>query len=165
MVAWNKGLTTESDVRVAVYGQTYSENYSEESRAQKSEMMKQLWVERKIVPLRGPEHSQWAGGVSALQALVRSHIFTQWTYPKLKRDGFRCTACGSSEHLCVHHDDERFSQILRRFVGDGVNGLGMSFEEKLEVADRVLIYHLDSDVSGVTLCETCHGRAHAGERG
>jgi ATP-dependent DNA helicase RecQ len=48
----------------------------------------------------------------------------------LRRDGWRCQACGAREHLEVHHQQHR-------------SQLGADVEENL-----------------ITLCSACHARAH-----
>jgi 5-methylcytosine-specific restriction endonuclease McrA len=54
----------------------------------------------------------------------------------LERDGYRCRACGSSEHLIVHHD----------------------VEVQKDAALALDVDNLE------TLCRTCHGRTHAHRR-
>jgi len=34
---------------------------------------------------------------------------------------------------------------------------------KKEIADKILKYHLDNNVSGITLCEECHKLGHRKE--
>jgi hypothetical protein len=57
----------------------------------------------------------------------------------LKRDNFRCTECGSTEKLVVHHIDG--------------NGRGVKKELKNNKLDNL-----------ITLCRACHARVHGLEK-
>ena len=59
-------------------------------------------------------------------------------YRILKRDGFKCRNCGSTEHLVVHHRQYHFNARLNRKC------------EPWDYDDKYL----------VTLCESCHRRGH-----
>jgi len=161
---WNSGLTKATDERVAAYGQTQSANFTPERREERGATMTRSWRTGAITPLTGSAHSQWAGGVSALQALCRSHLYSKWTYPKLVTAGFRCTTpgCPSTDELHVHHDEVRFSQVLRAVVGV-LGEPGDDHEKKHAVAEAVATYHLDRNISGVVLCSACHAQEHAAE--
>lgn len=79
----------------------------------------QMSLDRKSgrIPTKyGKESSRWKGGTSALQPLVRSRVFNVWTYPKLKAANFACQQCASSKNLEVHHDQERFADILQKAI-------------------------------------------------
>lgn len=164
--AWNKGETKETSQRVAEVGQTQSANFTPERRAKRAEIMTRSWETGVIVPLRGPDHSQWKGGASALQPIVRSRLHSAWTYPKLKESDFKCSRCGSpGPGLEVHHDQERFAAILQKAIAvfgevDPTRP-DDDFERKDVIADWVTRYHVDNDVSGVVLCVGCHEEAHA----
>lgn len=162
-VIWNKGLTKDTHLSVAKYGNTGSKTIlaSYEERQKRSEKMKTQWNEENITPLYGTNHPNWHGGVSKVGALARSLTFNVWTYPKLKAASFTCTKCGSKENLCVHHDDIMFHVILREAVkkfGDVLDE--NDFEQKSKIAEWVAAYHVENNVSGVVLCEVCHGKEH-----
>lgn len=163
---WNKGKTKESDERIAAQGQRCSHTLKTDPVCQKqrSEHMTKQWMTGSLVALTGADHLQWKGGVSALQPFVRSHLFRAWSRPIMERDGFTCRVCGKQSDLCVHHDRERFSAVLQkameRFCVDDASQ--MTFEQKSELCLWVVDYHLDNNVSGLTLCEQCHQREHAG---
>ena len=153
---WNRGKTKENDSEFAkIAEKAYG---SLEFKSLRSKVMKQQWQEGVISPLTGSAHSQWKGGTSALQPLVRSHLHSVWVYPKLKASGFRCTKCGSTDSLEVHHDCERFASILFKAVQE-LGEPGESFEKKHLVTN----YHIEKNISGVVLCDGCHDVEHGSE--
>jgi hypothetical protein len=158
---WNRGLTSEVDERVAAYGKVGSRTIrsNPEELIRRASAMSDQWQTGAIVPLTGSAHSGWKGGVSSVQALCRSYVFNAWTYPKLLSSNFTCQKCGAQGNLEVHHDQERFAQILQKArleLGD-VTG---DFASHQAYARWVADYHLQHDVSGIVLCEACHQSAH-----
>ena len=116
---WNRGETKETDARLAAYGSKGSTTIlsQPDELKRRSEGIKKSWETGAIVPLRGSDHSQWKGGTSALQPIVRSRLHSVWTYPRLRASGFRCSVCDSpGPGLEVHHDQERFATILQRAI-------------------------------------------------
>lgn len=160
--AWNKGETKETDDRVASLGQKQSSNFTPARRAKRGEIMTKSWQTGAITPLTGSAHSQWKGGVSSVQTLSRSYVFNVWTYPKLLASNFTCQGCGSKSDLEVHHDKERFAEILQKArlaLGDVTD----DFASHQSYARWVADYHIDNEVSGIVLCEGCHLEAHVGK--
>ena len=158
--SWNKGLSKETDKRVAGYGKKQSENVTVEKRQKHSIGMRELWELGKIVPLTGSNHSQWNGGTSHLTLRLRgsTELYEKWKRPILIRDGFRCVACGGSGELNVHHDGERFSEVLHRFMPDDLHE--MTWDEQTDVLEKMIRYHVEAPVSGITLCLSCHEHVH-----
>ena len=157
--AWNKGQTKETDERVAGLGQRQSTNFTPVRRARRGEIMTRSWKTGSITSLTGSAHSQWRGGVSSVQALSRSYVFNVWTYPKLLVAKFTCQGCGSTQHLEVHHNKERFAEILQKArieLGDVTD----DFASHQSYARWVADYHVQNDVSGIVLCEQCHQKEH-----
>lgn len=71
-----------------------------------------------------------------------------------------CQGCGTKRDLEVHHDKERFAEILQKArveLGDVTD----DFSSHQTYARWVADYHVQNDVSGVVLCEECHVEAHA----
>jgi len=157
---WNRGKTKENDPEFAKIAEKACNSNKEKLR--KSIKMKNQWVEGDIQPLAGSAHSQWKGGTSALQPLVRSHLHREWTYPKLKASGFKCTKCGSTKDLEVHHDGERFASILYKAILE-LGEPGDDFEKKSLMAEWVTDYHIEKNISGVVLCVGCHDGEHGSE--
>lgn len=166
---WNKGLSGGVDDRVAFYGKKGSQTLMKNSKERqiRSTKMKNQWNVKNLMPLRGPEHSQWKGGVSVLQSLCRSLVTNVWTIPKLKEANFTCQRCGSKSDLNVHHSGERFADIVRIYchefdwVGDDLDS-----DKKIKIAEAVARHHIDKDVTGLVVCHECHVKVHEelGER-
>jgi hypothetical protein len=157
---WNDGLTTD-DKRVrnnidilTKFTRTPSE------RKVRSERMRKGRSDGTIPDLKGSEHSQWKGGVSSINVLVRARVklYKEWKYPILIRDGFKCVQCGATTPLHVHHDKEQMCEIIQKHLVDDMNP--KTFQEKEMIADAVVDYHINNKVSGVTLCGRCHEEKH-----
>lgn len=131
-VPWNRGKTKEDDPRIAEYAKKIS----------------------------GSNCSFWKGGVTPIYTMVHGLLYRPWKRPILARDGFRCRACGGAEcELNVHHDEERFQTIFDRIVPKDRRD-EITWEEKERLAEEVVRYHVENDVSGITLCRDCHSEAH-----
>jgi hypothetical protein len=159
---WNKGETKETDERLKDMGRKSSKTIrSDPSKiVKRSELMRKNRLDGTIATLKGKDHSQWKGGTSALQPMVRSHLHTRWVYPKLRESGFKCRRCEvPGPGLEVHHDKERFAEILQKAIAE-LGEPGDSFEKRSLIAEWVAQYHVDNDVSGIVLCENCHKNQH-----
>ena len=163
MPTWNKGLSVETDSRVEAYGQKVSESFSFDKKVEYANRMRRNRLDGTIPTLRGPDHSQWKGGLSSINNLAHSLLYKAWIYPKMVAGNFHCASCGQTKDICVHHDGERFSDLLREAASQvGYDGLvhDDDFDKKLEVAQRLVDLHLERDVPGVVLCRECHALAH-----
>lgn len=161
---WNRGLTKE-DPRVAEQSANLDEWRRSEENAKK---MSDQWKTGNLVPQRGPAHSQWNGGTSHITQRMRGsrQLYLHWKRPILERDGFACARCyknSTEARLHVHHDRERFAEIVRKVI-DGLYGLEreLTFEEGSLAIEAVVAYHQVNQISGITLCEECHEEAHKG---
>jgi len=167
---WGKGLTKETDERVAKMAQTIIENPEEIEKRQ--ERMRRNRLDGTIPTLYGKDHSQWKGGISSLNQVCRSNkkLFENWIYPKLVNSGFKCQKCGYDRKLEVHHDEEKFSEILRKIAKK--HNWNFLVTEQLEIdnpeikklkdliSDEIVKYHIKNNVSGIVLCQKCHGKIH-----
>ena len=157
---WNTGLTIE-DPRVKKNIDVLTDfTRTPEERKIRSDRMRENRLNGTVPTLHGPDHSQWKGGVSEINVLARARkrLYTEWKYPILVRDEFKCVECGKTGNLHVHHDKEQMCEIVARHIVDGIDP--QTFEEKEFIADAVVEYHIKNSVSGVTLCEECHGKIH-----
>lgn len=155
-----KGLTKHVDERLLVRGTKIASTFDVEKRKRYSATLRKNRLNGTVPTLRGKNHSRWKGGSSALQPLVRSRVFHVWSYQKLRASAFTCQDCGSQKDLEVHHDKERFADILQKalIVFGEVNE--SDFQKKSDLADWVAQYHIDNNVSGVVLCVKCHDLIH-----
>ena len=156
---WNKGLTQETDKRVKDNCRNIVKwSKSVEGRKLRSYYMKKHRLDGTIPTLYGPDSSQWKGGTSSISNIIyaSNKLYKEWKYPILKRDSFKCVQCQSTDELHVHHNKETLSEIITRFNSDAPD----NFEIKKMIADEVIDYHIQSDVSGITLCEDCHKEKH-----
>lgn len=156
---WNKGLTSTDPRVIANLQGSWKFLRSEEGRRISSLRLKKEWQEGAITPLSGADHPRWKGGVSSIvQRLRGSGLYREWKLPILRRDNFRCIRCGLERDLHVHHDKERFAEIVQRFLPDDRRQL--TWDEETEVISQIVGYHVGKNVSGVTLCVGCHTIAH-----
>lgn len=158
---WNKGLTKETDERVANYGKTSSKSFSKERKEKYSKIMRENRLNGTVPTLRKEQHSQWNGGTSSLTQRIRASnkLYKFWKYPILCRDGFKCTKCNETKNLEIHHDKERFYQIKQKCINvifPNQNIEDLSWEEQDDIIDLITVYHVENKVSGITLCENCH---------
>lgn len=158
---WNKGLTKEIDQRVKINTRnvvTFTKTVEE--RKNRSIRMHINRLNGTIPTLFGSDSSRWKGGTSEVNNIARSNkrLYDEWKYPILVRDGFKCVHCGSSKRLHIHHDKEKFCEIVEKHMPDQV--LITDFELKKSIAEKVVDYHIKNKVSGITLCGDCHEKYH-----
>lgn len=156
---WNMGLTKETDNRVKLNGINKSASFTEQDRLKYSNMMRKYRLDGTIPTKWGIESPNWKGGTSTINNLVRANkrLYTDWIYPILIRDEFKCVKCGDTKKLEVHHNQETMSEILSNFVDKTCE---YSFDEKRDIMNKVIDYHVSNDVSGETLCLKCHSELH-----
>jgi hypothetical protein len=158
---WNNGLTID-DPRVRLNSEktTFAINSNPLELKRRSDLMHTNRLNGIIPTLHGSQHSQWKGGASSINVLVRARVklYKEWKYPILIRDGFKCVQCGATTPLHVHHDKEQMCEIIQKHLVDDMNP--KTFEEKEMIADAVVDYHINNKVSGITLCGRCHEEKH-----
>lgn len=162
IVVWNKGLTADDErVKKNTDLSTLAINSNPDELKRRSDLMKQQRKNGTIPDLKGPQHSQWKGGVSEINILARTNkrLYDEWKYPILIRDGFKCVECGKSDgKLHIHHDKEQMCEIVQKHMLDEEDIV--DFELKKSIADKIVEYHIQTKVSGITLCEKCHNKIH-----
>lgn len=156
---WNAGLTKEDDLRIAEYGKQVSSSFTDERKLKYSNTMRSYRLNGVIPTKWGIESPAWKGGTSSINNLVRANkrLYDEWKYPILIRDSFKCTECGSDKKLEVHHCNETMSQIIAKYV-DG--SCEYDFDEKREIMNCIIDYHISNQVEGKTLCKECHKKLH-----
>ena len=157
---WNEGLTKETNKSVKLSGDLRSQAYTQEIKDEYSDRMRENRLSGIIPTLHGKDHSQWKGGASSINVLARARkkLYTDWKYPILIRDGFKCVKCGDNKNLHIHHNKETMSDVIRLLIVDDMEP--KTFEEKEMIADAVVDYHIKNKVSGITLCGECHNKIH-----
>lgn len=158
--SWNKGLTIE-DERVKRNVELANQaRDTPEYKHQMSVHMQKLWADGILKPMKGIESSRWKGGISSVAAVVQSQLdlYKLWKRPILKRDNFECRDCIVGTELNVHHDQEEMHEIIAKFIPKDKHEL--SYEEKKKIAADIIIYHVENNVSGITLCKMCHKKRH-----
>lgn len=156
---WNVGLTKETDDRVKQNGVKVSTAFTDERKIEYSDRMRKNRLDGTILTLYGKNHSQWKGGSSSISCMIRSdkRLYTNWIFPILKRDGFKCTKCESTTSLEVHHNNINFAEIISNYLDKNKE---YTFHQKKDIVDQIIEYHTLVNVSGVTLCKQCHMEEH-----
>jgi hypothetical protein len=156
---WNIGLTKKTDERVKSNGDSIKRSFTIERKEEYSKIMRNNRLNGIIPTKWGIESPNWKGGTSSINNLVRANkrLYTDWIYPILVRDGFKCVKCKSTKKLEVHHDKETMSEILSEFVDKECE---YTFDEKRYIMNKVIDYHVSNDISGETLCLKCHSKLH-----
>lgn len=154
---WNKGV---SDKRTKKNGQAIAKARGKSWRKNVAKSRKEGIEKGSIIPVAGKRHGKWKGGSSTLiQRLRSSHqLYKLWKRPILERDGFKCVECGYTKKLQVHHDKEKMSFIVHKFVDK--NSSKRNFEEDSVIVEQIVQYHIENNVSGKTLCAYCHKTRH-----
>ena len=154
---WNDGLDI-NDEKVKKYGKGISLSFTQHKKCIYSNIMRKNRLSGVIPTLFGKDSPRWNGGTSSISNIVYSNskLYKEWKYPILIRDGFKCTSCGSVKNLHVHHDRESLAEIIKNHVDENSTG----FEEKKMVAEKVIDYHVNNNVSGIILCKKCHNKLH-----
>ena len=140
-IAWNKGLTKETDSRVKQYGVSVS----------KSKKGKPNYKNRKpINKKRNLSATEFKFQLSGL-------LYTHWTFPIMKRDEFKCTKCGSTKKIEVHHltpNRKIFKESILK------NNLVYDNFHLWDNDDfkKVIQTYLDLHILniGITVCKKCH---------
>lgn len=161
---WNKGITATEDERLKIQGERASKTISSNKKEleKRSHKMKEQWKDKNIVPLLGEDHSNWKGGTSTVSSRCHANrrLYQEWKYPRLEDAGFKCTRCGSTDSLEVHHDKEKMSEIIHLMTERWNPEKKNDFELQTDVMNAVIDYHIQNDVSGEVICHECHKTEH-----
>jgi len=169
---WNKGKRKALDPEYAARI-TFTDTV--EFKQNQAKIIKKNMQDGKIVFRKGENSSLWKGGISPLNSYCRSSsdLYKKWIYPCLVKDEFKCQHCGISDsELEVHHDGETFSSILRKiataegwmekhFLNERLQNPDQeTLDLKNKIRDLVIKYHVENNVSGISLCQGCHENLH-----
>lgn len=161
---WCHGLSKETDDRVKKLANKTKNTIlnDKDELKRRSEFMKKQRMNGTLPTLYKEQSSQWKGGVSSVQNVARNdkRLYEQWKYPILTRDGFKCVECGNNKDLHVHHNNEKYSDIIKKVMTiEDYENLD-SYDVKKRITDKILEYHIKNKVSGITLCKECHNKVH-----
>lgn len=159
---WNKGLTKETSDVLKKLGDNTSNRFTPEIRKEYSEKMSKMRKDGTIPTLYREKSSRWKGGVSSIQQITRSskRLYLDWKYPILIRDGFKCVQCNHTTNLHVHHNHETFSEIIKKVMTIEDYEKIDNIDVKHTICEKVIDYHIQNSVSGITLCNKCHNNFH-----
>lgn len=99
---------------------------------------------------------------ASLTQKVRSHCVANLNPLVLKRDGYRCKMCGSTERLEVHHNQFKLNYIIDCIVWSYPQ---FNIVDNIDELYKLVItnpFYLDL-YNMVTLCSTCHHKVHLNE--
>ena len=156
---WNKGLSKTEHTSLVSAGKKISEKFDSERKIQYADKMREMRLDGTIPSRFGKQSANWKGGTSPINSLVRGNkrLYDEWIYPILKEQNFTCQTCGSTKHLEVHHNRITMAEILQKFVDKNKE---YSFEEKRNIMNLVIDYHINENISGEVLCKVCHKNLH-----
>jgi len=116
-------------------------------------------IEKGLIKYKcGPEHHLWKGN-RGFNLDCRSRLYTPWIFKIMQRDNFKCTMCGKTKKLQVHH-----VRTLRSIIGlvlknngvEHIKDIDTSSKFYEELIEKVVAEHKLND--GITLCYLCHDK-------
>jgi len=156
---WNVGLTKETNISLQLAGNKISKTYTRSKKNEYAIRMKTMRLDGTIPTKYGKESANWKGGTSSISNIIRSNkrLYTEWVYPILKEQSFKCKQCNSNKNLEVHHSIDSMSSIIQKFVDKNIE---YTFDEKRKIMNDVIDYHIKNKVAGDVLCKECHKKIH-----
>lgn len=106
------------------------------------------WVSErnKTNPLCGENSSQWKGGITPLNKIIREcSKYEEWRVSVFQKDNFKCAECGKENTYLNAHHIKPFHQILKE----------KNIKSLQEALNSNELWDLDN---GMTLCEECHNK-------
>jgi hypothetical protein len=167
-----KEMSKKTKEKIAEKQSIYQQSLSKEQRANNTKISldkaRKVFIEKygvdnpfKILKFEKSNNHNWKGGTGDIKkALFGDYSFYKlWKYPILLRDCFKCTKCNELKDLNVHHTQERMTDIYKLFLPE--DRLELTYEEKKSIVAKIVQYHIEAKVSGITLCKSCHKQLHA----
>lgn len=145
-----KETSAEMSERMKINNPVFNPDTREKIKA----TIKQRIATGELVYNRGTTHHLWQGNRDFVNS-CRRDLYPAWTFHILEKDKFKCTKCGGSDNLQVHH-----LKPLRDFVTEvkekhGIDTFSnMAAEEYQPYVTEVIEAHTLDD--GITLCPKCH---------
>lgn len=102
---------------------------------------------------KGRDHKNWKGNRKRAQT-IRSRLYVPWIFPILEKYEFRCCVCGVGGRIEVHHEEEPFRDILKKFLGNRILD-DLSYDDFEILIDEIIKYHVDG-VVGRPYCVEHH---------
>jgi len=140
LVIWNKGLTKD-DPRVDKY----------------SKLMKISKTGKPNYKLRKPISNELKKSFGRFIYLFKSRLYTEWVFPILKRDNFKCVICGTSAKLEVHHLKQYqliYIETINELNLDILSWKNWLNEDISNIEKKILEKHKIEN--GKTVCNLCH---------
>lgn len=144
-VAWNRGLTKETDSRVLKNANSIKNGFKNGRKTWSKGIKgkdhplygKKLPKETRIKigkAQTGKNHWNWQGGITDKVHSLRKKIkYQEWRIKVFEKDNYKCQHCGINKKLCAHHIK--------------------SFKKNPSLRYDIL--------NGMTLCHSCHARLHS----
>lgn len=153
---WNRGV---SDERTKLNGTAVAKARGESWKTNSGNSLRK---NRKT--FSGKDHYNWKGGTSTLVNMLRNDydFYKFWKYPILLRNQFKCQDCNQTGNLHVHHDKQLMCEIVKKHLSENKDDL--TYERKKDIAHKIIQYHVDFNVSGISLCKSCHKKRHLKEK-
>jgi hypothetical protein len=169
----SKRMSSDNNPAIKLHGRRRAKMSKEEVRKYNSERMKtnnpmkRPEIAKKVAETTkakrasgvlsskiGEAHGAWKGNRCRAQS-IRSRLYRCWIFPILEANDFKCSICGCSGRLEVHHESESFRDILSKFLnGQRLNDLTSSEFQKL--SDDIVKYHINTPVIGKVYCVRHH---------
>ncbi len=115
--------------------------------------------ESKIGLKCGENHHNWKNGITPLHLRLREAFGVQLTNQVLKRDGYKCTKCGTKGKLHVHHI-RHFKDILWEIINEHPT---LDIQKDVNTLYDIIVKDtrfLDLN-NLITLCPNCHYEEHS----
>ena len=150
-ITWIKGLTKDTDIRVAKLGKKTSKSKTGRKRSPHSKETKNKIREAHF----GEKNPQWKGGISPLVMRIRDLAESrEWRIAVFKRDNYTCRDCYKQGDLIAHHKIA-FALLFQNFLKE-YNQFSV-IEDKETLIRLALNYKPFWDIdNGRTLCKECH---------
>ena len=156
LIPWAKGKTKETDERVAKMAKSISSKMQTRHRQARAS----FYANRNI-ELIEHDHVSMHPDIKLL-CYNDARFHREWKRPILERDDYTCMHCKErGGNLHVHHDKVLMATIVKSFTDTITDIEQLDYIKSRQIADKIVDYHITSNVSGITLCAKCHAKEHS----